>query len=294
MAARELRSKKYARRSQFAEVMHRMKRNRGAMIGLTGVCLFLLMAIFSGVLVDYETQVIATNALERLQGPSLQHLCGTDEMGRDIFCRIVYGSRYSIAVGFVAVIISMAVGVTLGAIAGYFGGLLDDVIMCCTDIFSSVPNVLMAVAIVSALGTSTFNLMLAIGLSAFPNFARITRASVLTVRDQEFVEAARASGLTQSAIIVKHILPNSLSPIIVQASMQIATAVVSASILSFLGLGVPAPAPEWGSLMSAGRRFLRDYGYITLFPGLAVMLLVMSFNLMGDGLRDALDPKLKN
>ena len=294
MAQKQLVSKKYARRSQFAEVMHRMKRNRGAMIGLCGVCIFILMAIFSGVLVDYETQVIATNVAERLQGPSLQHLCGTDEMGRDIFCRIVYGSRYSIAVGFVAVIISMAVGVTLGAIAGYFGGLLDDVIMRLTDIFSSVPNVLMAVAIVSALGTSTFNLMLAIGLSSFPNFARITRASVLTVRDQEFIEAARASGLTRAAIITKHILPNSLSPIIVQASMNIATAVVSASILSFLGLGVPAPAPEWGSLMSAGRKFLRGYGYITLFPGLAVMLLVMSFNLMGDGLRDALDPKLKN
>ena len=189
--------------------------------------------------------------------------------------------------------ISLLVGTTLGAIAGYFGGALDDIIMRGTDIFSSVPNTLMAVAIVSALGTSTFNLMLAIGLSSFPNFARITRAAVLGVRDQEFIEAARASGLTQNAIITKHILPNFLSPILVEITMRVATAVVSASILSFLGLGVPAPAPEWGSLMSAGRKFLRGYGYITLFPGLAVMLLVMSFNLMGDGLRDALDTKLK-
>lgn len=291
---RELVAKKYARRSQFAEVMHRMRKNRGAMIGLIGVCIFLLTAILSGFILDYDTQVIGTNLKERLQAPSWKHLCGTDEMGRDLFCRILYGSRYSIAVGFVAVMVAMLVGVSLGAIAGFFGGTIDDVIMRLTDIFSSVPNVLMAVAIVSALGTSTINLMLAIGLCAFPNFARITRASVLTVRDQEFIEAARASGLTRSAIIRKHILPNCLSPIIVQASMQIATAVVSASILSFLGLGVPAPAPEWGALMSAGRKFLRGYGYITLFPGLAVMLLVMSFNLMGDGLRDALDPKLKN
>lgn len=294
MTQNELVSKKYARRSQFVEIMHRMKRNKGALVGLIGVCIFLFMAIFSGVLVDYETQVIATNPTERLQGPSLDHLCGTDEMGRDIFCRIVYGSRYSIAVGFVAVMIALIVGVTLGAVAGYFGGTLDDVIMRCTDIFSSVPNTLMAVAIVSALGTSTVNLMIAIGLSSFPSFARITRAAVLTVRDQEFIEAARACGLTKSSIIVRHILPNCLSPIIVEVSMRIATAVVSASILSFLGLGVPAPAPEWGALMSAGRKFLRGYGYITFFPGLAVMLLVMSFNLLGDGLRDALDPKLKN
>lgn len=286
-------TRKYARRGPFKEVVHRLKRNKGALVGLFGAIFFILLAIFSSILVDYETKVVATNISERLQNPSRQHIMGTDEMGRDIFCRIIYGSRYSIAVGVASVIIAMLIGVTIGAVAGYWGGALNDVLMRITDIFSAVPNVLMAVAIVSALGTSTINLMLAIGLSSFPAFSRITRASVLTIRDQDFVESARASGLRKGAIIVKHILPNCLSPIIIEATMLIASAVISASILSFLGLGVPPPAPEWGAMMAAGRAFLRTHGYITLFPGITVMMLVMSFNLLGDGLRDALDPKQK-
>jgi peptide/nickel transport system permease protein len=196
-------------------------------------------------------------------------------------------------VGIVAVSIALAIGTTLGAFAGYYGGVVEDLIMRGTDIFAAVPNMLMAIVIVSALGANTFNLMIAVGVTSVPQFVRITRASVLTVRNQEYVEAARAIGISEWKIIYTHVLPNCLSPIIVQTTLRIASAIISASSLSFLGLGVPAPAPEWGSMLSAGRRFLRGYSYMTMFPGLAIMITVLAFNMVGDGLRDALDPKLK-
>ena len=281
-------------RSQWAEVWHRLKKNKGAMVGLAVVILLAIIALSVDIVLDYDVQVIGQNTKERLQAPNSEHLMGTDEFGRDIFYRVLYGTKYSLSVGFVAVFIAIIIGVFLGAIAGYFGGAMEEVIMRGTDIFAAVPNMLMAIVIVAALGQGMFNLMIAIGITSVPAFVRITRAAVLTVRNQEYIEACRAIGLSKSKIIFSHVLPNCLSPIIVQATLRVGSAIISSSALSFLGLGIPAPSPEWGSLLSAGRRFIRDYSYMTMFPGLAIMITVLALNLLGDGLRDALDPKLKN
>lgn len=288
-----LASQKYKKRSQGAEIWRRMRKNKGAMLGLVLVVLIVLTAIFSGVFLDYEQDVIGQNISQRLQFPSLAHPMGTDDLGRDVMSRLLYGSRYSLSVGVVAVVIALIFGVTLGSVAGFFGGKLEEVIMRASDMLAAVPSILMAIAIVSALGQSTLNLMIAVGVTSVPQFVRITRAAVLTVRNQEYIEASRSIGLNEFKIIWSHVLPNCLSPIIVQTTLRVASAIISASSLSFLGLGVPSPDPEWGSMLSAGRKFIRGYSYLTLFPGLAIMITVLSLNLLGDGLRDALDPKLK-
>ena len=280
-------------RSQMGEVWHQFRRNKGAMVGSAIVLIIVFVALFADVFLDYDTQVVGQNVAERLQWPSARHWLGTDELGRDIFFRVLYGTRFSCSVGLVAVTIGLVIGVTLGAIAGFYGGTLEEVIMRSTDILGAVPNMLMAIVIVSVLGQSIWNLMLAVGITSVPQFVRITRAAVLTVRNQEYVEASKAIGLSNRRIIFKHILPNCLSPIIVQATLRVASAIISASSLSFLGLGVPAPSPEWGALLSGGRKYIRDYSYMTLFPGLAIMITVLALNMMGDGLRDSLDPKLK-
>lgn len=279
--------------SQMGEVWHQFRRNKGAMVGSAIVLIIVFVALFADVFLDYDTQVVGQNVAERLQWPSARHWFGTDELGRDIFFRVLYGTRFSCSVGLVAVTIGLVIGVTLGAIAGFYGGTLEEVIMRSTDILGAVPNMLMAIVIVSVLGQSIWNLMLAVGITSVPQFVRITRAAVLTVRNQEYVEASKAIGLSNRRIIFKHILPNCLSPIIVQATLRVASAIISASSLSFLGLGVPAPSPEWGALLSGGRKYIRDYSYMTLFPGLAIMITVLALNMMGDGLRDSLDPKLK-
>lgn len=280
-------------RSQAAEVWRQFRRNKGAVAGSAIVLVIVFIALFADILLDYDTQVIGQNVADRLQWPNANHWFGTDELGRDIFCRILYGTRFSCSVGLVAVTIGLVIGVTLGAVAGYFGGAIEEIIMRSTDILSAVPNMLMAIVIVSVLGQSIWNLMFAVGITSVPQFVRITRAAVLTVRNQEYVEASKAIGLNNRKIIFRHILPNCLSPIIVQATLRVASAIISASSLSFLGLGVPAPDPEWGALLSGGRKYIRDYAYMTFFPGLAIMITVLALNLMGDGLRDALDPKLK-
>ena len=280
-------------RSQAAEVWRQFRRNKGAVAGSAIVLVIVFIALFADILLDYDTQVIGQNVADRLQWPNANHWFGTDELGRDIFCRILYGTRFSCSVGLVAVTIGLVIGVTLGAVAGYFGGAIEEIIMRSTDILSAVPNMLMAIVIVSVLGQSIWNLMFAVGITSVPQFVRITRAAVLTVRNQEYVEASKAIGLNNRKIIFRHILPNCLSPIIVQATLRVASAIISASSLSFLWLGVPAPDPEWGALLSGGRKYIRDYAYMTFFPGLAIMITVLALNLMGDGLRDALDPKLK-
>ena len=286
-------AKQYKRRSAFQETWRRFRKNPGAMLGLIMVILIVTVAIASGFIFNYEKDVIGQHISQRLQKPSPEHPFGTDELGRDIMARVLYGARYSLSIGIVAVIVSLLVGVTLGAIAGYVGGVVENIIMRIVDIFLAIPSILLAIAVVSALGQSALNLMIAVGLCKVPSFAQVTRASVLTVRNNEYVEACRAIGSDDWRIIFSHILPNSLSPIIVQATLRIGSAIISASALSFLGLGIPLPAPEWGAMLSSGRQYIRDYSYMTLFPGLAILATVISFNLIGDGLRDALDPKLK-
>ena len=278
-------------KSQAAAVWRSLRRNRMAMLGLFILIILALVAIFAGVIAPYEYD--AQDLLNARQGPSAAHIFGTDEFGRDILARLVHGSRVSLSVGVIAVSIALLIGGSLGAIAGFYGGKIDNVIMRIMDIFLAVPSLLLSITIVSALGPSIFNLMLAIAISSVPGYARIVRASVLTVKDQEFVEAAKCIGANNFEIISSHILPNCMAPIIVQVSLKVASAILSTSGLSFLGLGVKAPTPEWGAMLSGGRAYLRNAPHLTVFPGIAIIITILSLNLLGDGLRDALDPKLK-
>lgn len=281
------------KRSQWREVWRRLKRNKMAVLGLVILVILVLMAIFADFIADYDTVVIKQNLAQRLQAPSAAHWLGTDEFGRDIFARLVHGTRVSLKVGIIAVGISIVIGGVLGAVAGFYGGKLDNIIMRIMDIFLAVPSILLAIAIVSALGPSILNLMLAISISSVPGYARIVRASVLSIRDQEFIEAAKAIGASNTRIIFRHIIPNSLAPVIVQATLGVASAILSTAGLSFIGLGIQPPAPEWGSMLSGGRQYLRYAWWVTTFPGVAIMITILSLNLLGDGLRDALDPRLK-
>lgn len=263
------------------------------MTGLIIIIIIVIATIVAQFVYDYQADIVAQNMKNRLQSPSAEHILGTDHYGRDVLTRILYGAKYSLSVGVVSVAISCVIGATLGLFAGYYGGLTENIILRTGEVFMGIPSVLLAIAIMSAFGQSLWVLMLAIGLVYVPMFMRIARAAVLPVRDQEYIEAAKVSGVSDLKIIFSHVLPNAMSPIIVQTTMGVATGILIASQLSFLGLGVPVPAPEWGAMLSSGREFIRDYGYLTIFPGLAIMITVLAFNLMGDGLRDALDPKLK-
>jgi len=280
-------------RSLGQETLRRLLKNKGAIIGMLFLLILIIAAVLSGFIYDYDTDVISQNIGERLQWPSRAHIFGTDELGRDIFIRILYGARYSLTIGSGSVLIGLIIGVIFGSVAGFYGGMVDQVIMRTNDILYAVPNIMIAVVIVSLLGTSTFNLLLALCVSASTSFVRIARASVMTIRGQEYIESAYAMGLPTWKIILKHVIPNSLSPIIVQVTLLIGTTIISASSLSFLGIGVPSPAPEWGAMLSAGRSQIRNASYICVIPGLAIMFTVLALNLLGDGLRDALDPKLK-
>lgn len=283
----------YAKRTQLGEIWHRLKKNKGAMVGLAVVIIFALIAIFADVLFDYDTQIAGYNLRAKLIKPCLEHPFGTDDMGRDLFARLLYGTRFSMAIAFSSVFFGVAVGMPIGAMCGYLGGKFDLIAMRFLDILRSIPGILLGIVIVAWLGQSTVNLVIAIGVGMIPSMASNTRAAVLTVRNSEYVESARSIGLSEWRIVMVHILPNCLSPILVTVTLRVAGAIISASSLSFLGLGVPVPSPEWGALLSAGRAYIRDASYLTMFPGLAIMLLVLSLNLLGDGLRDALDPKLR-
>ena len=286
-------SRKYKKKNQFVDVMVRISKNKMAVLGLIIVIIMILAAIFADVIADYDEVAIKQDMSIRLQKPSAEHWFGTDELGRDIFARIVHGTRVSLYVGAISVAISLFCGGFLGAVAGYYGGKIDNIIMRILDVFPAIPAMLLATAIVTALGSSMINLLLAVGVASIPGFARVTRASVLTVRDQEFIEAARAIGAKDSTIIWTHILPNCLAPLIVQCTLRIGKAIVFTASLSFIGLGIKQPTPEWGAMLSGSREFIRDNPHMVLFPGLAIMLIVLALNVLGDGLRDALDPKLK-
>lgn len=279
-------------RSQFMTVMKSLSRNKMAVLGLIILLLLVIMGIFADFIAPYGyAEMDWKNAF---QHPSAKHWFGTDEFGRDIFSRIVYGARTSLLVGFVSVGIAVFVGGALGAIAGYYGKRVDNVIMRLMDVLLAIPQTLLAIAIVAALGTGLTNLMIAVGVSSVPTYARIVRASVLTIREEEYIEAAKASGTSNAKIIVKHILPNCVAPVIVQVTLGMAGAILTAAGMSFIGLGIQPPNAEWGNMLSTGRDYIRGYSYMTIFPGLAIVITVLSLNLLGDGLRDALDPKLRN
>ena len=285
--------KNQKKNGQMADVWRRLKRNKTAMLGLVIVVLLILMMIFAGVLFNYDTVVIKQDITQRLQSPSAAHPFGTDEMGRDIMARIFHGSRASLLISFISVVFSLISGGFLGAVAGFFGGKTDTIIMRIMDIFLAIPGTLLAITIVAALGPSTVNLVIALTISYIPGFARITRGAVLTVKDVEYIEAARAIGAKNGTIIMSHILPNCFGPIMVQTTLNVASVILTTAGLSFLGLGIQAPRPEWGAMLSGGRTYIRDYSYITMFPGFSIMITILSLNLLGDGLRDALDPRLK-
>ena len=274
-------------------MVRRLFKNKAAVAGLFFLIFLILMAIFADALFDYNTQCINQNIPERLQWPSAQHWFGTDEYGRDLLIRIVFGSRISLSIGFIAVLFGLIVGGVLGAVAGFFGGKIDNIIMRLCDVFLAVPMMLMAIVIVAALGASIVNLVIALSISSVPTFARIVRSAVLTVRDMDYVEAARAIGVKTPRILARYILPNCMGPIIVQTTLRVAATISNTAALSFLGLGVKAPQPEWGALLSSGREFIRDSGYLACIPGICIMLTILALNLLGDGLRDALDPRLK-
>lgn len=283
--------KKQKKYSFWGDTWRRLRKNKLAMVGLFIIGLLVFCAIFANVISPYD--YAAQDLKNSLQGPSAAHWFGTDEFGRDILSRIIYGSRISLQIGFIAVGISLIFGGAFGAIAGYYGGRIDNLIMRVMDIIMSIPSILLAISIVAALGSSMTNLMIATGISYIPSYARIVRASILGIKDQEFIEAAKAVGTSDWTIIIRHILPNCLAPIIVQATLGVAFAILTAAGLSFIGLGIEPPTPEWGSMLSAGRSYIRDYWHMTMFPGLAIALTIFALNVLGDGLRDALDPKLR-
>jgi len=281
------------KRSQFWEFWRRYKQNPGAVLGLIIVIGLVIAAISSGIVFDYETEIIGNNVIERLQRPSMAHWFGTDELGRDIFSRILYGGRYSITMGLLAMLISTTCGMTIGAVAGYFGGQVDNLIMRFLDIIQSLPAMLLTIVISAALGPGYFNTIVALSVNGMPASARMLRAQMMKVRDNEYIEAAQSINCSKFRIIVGHMIPNSFSPNIVQATMQVANMIVMASSLSFIGLGVQPPTPEWGAMLSGARQFIREAPHMVVFPGLAIAVTILALNLMGDGLRDALDPKLK-
>ncbi len=287
-------------RTLATETWRRFRKNRLALVGMVVLASLVTIAITT-IIIDlatsnafYNDHVIKQNLRLRLQGPSPEHIFGLDEFGRDIFLRMIWAVRYSLFMGTVAIALSTTVGVLLGSLAGYYGKATDNIIMRFMDVLLAIPSMLLATAIVAALGTSLTNVLIAIAISYVPTFARTVRASVLTLKDQEFIEAAKAMGASDSRIIFKYILPNSMAPLIVQATLGVAGAILSIAGLSFLGLGIQPPTPEWGSMLSSARSYIREGWHITVIPGLGIMITILALNVMGDGLRDALDPRLKN
>lgn len=277
--------------SPWKEAWRGFRKNKLAVVGTGIVVFFILVALFADVIApqSYKESVLS----ETLQPPSADHWFGTDDLGRDIFSRIVYGARISLWVGFFAVLASMIIGSFLGVIAGYYGRWIDSTISRVFDILLAFPSILLAIAIVTILGPSLQNALIAIAIINVPTFGRLVRSKVISVKEEEFVMAAKAVGMKDSRILLHHIFPNSLAPIIVQGTLGIATAILEAAALGFLGLGAQSPDPEWGRMLSDARSYIQQAPWTLIFPGVAIMLTVLGFNLMGDGLRDTLDPRMK-
>ena len=285
--------KSSVKQNRALEVWKQYRRNKGAMIGLVILIILILIAVFADGIWDDETDITAMQVGDRLLKPCLEHPFGTDNYGRDMLARIGYGTRYSLSIGFVSVLMGVIIGVPLGALSGYIGGRFDTILMRLVDTFTIIPSLLMTIILVSVLGTNLLNLMIALSISTIPVITRITRASVMVTRNSDYIESARAIGAPVHTILLKHVLPNCFSPILVQATLRVGTSIISAAGLSYIGLGVPLPTPEWGALLSASKSFIINAQHMCLFPGLAIMITVMVINLVGDGLRGALDPKLK-
>lgn len=292
MSVQEKNTKRRKKESMTVITLRRLKRNKTAMAGLVILLLMLFLALIAPYIAPYdETQTDLFNTFGK---PSPEHPFGTDELGRDILSRLMIGSKDSLRIGLLSVAFSSVIGIMLGAVCGYFGGRIDTVLMRLMDIFQALPSLIMAIAVCAVLGPGLNNCIISITISAIPGYVRMARASVLNIRKMEYLEAATAINCTVPQIILKHILPNALAPLIVQITMGVATSILSASNLSFIGLGVQPPNPEWGAMLSAGRNYIRNYPHMVLFPGVTIMLCVLSLNMLGDGLRDALDPKLKD
>ncbi len=274
------------------EAGRRLLKSRIGVLGIVFIGVLLLVAIFAPLLAPHDP--FEQNIMMRYQAPSSEHLLGTDEMGRDILSRIIYGSRISLQVGLFSIGIALVTGVFLGLLAGYYGGVLDMLIMRVMDVMLAFPAILLAIAIVAILGPQLRNAMLAIGIINIPRFARIVRSSAISIKESEYIAAARMMGASDVRIIFYHLLPNAMAPLIVQTTLSIATAILEAAALSFLGLGAQPPTPEWGAMLSDARSSLQRAPWVATFPGLAIIFGVLGFNLLGDGLRDALDPKMKN
>ncbi|HIR14878.1 MAG TPA: ABC transporter permease [Candidatus Choladousia intestinavium] len=281
------------KKSQAGDIWRRFLKNKTAVLGLVIFAAIMLAAIFADFIVSYD-KGITQNILERLQGPSAAHWFGTDNFGRDIFARVIHGSRNSLLVGIGAVAIGITVGGLLGSIAGFYGGKIDSVIGRIMDTIMSIPLMLLVLSLVTALGNSLINVLLAMMIANIPQYVRIVRAAILSVVGQDYIEAAKACGTSNFKIIIKHVIPNAIGPIIVQATMAVGTMILNAAGISFLGMGIQPPTPEWGSMLNEGKQFMTMYPYIVVFPGIAIGLTALALNLMGDGLRDALDPKLKD
>ncbi|MFW5695507.1 MAG: ABC transporter permease [Alkalispirochaeta sp.] len=277
--------------SEVRAVIRHLLRNRGAVVGLAIIGLFLVAAVFAPVLATHSpTDNDLTNRLQPISG---ENWLGTDALGRDLYSRMLYGGRISLGIGIISVVIGIGIGVPIGAVSGYYGGKLDIITQRFIDIMIAFPGILLAIVVVTVLGVGVENVMIATGIASVPIYARLVRGSTLAAKEQSYVAAARAAGIGDFSIIFRHILPNCLAPIIVQSTFQIATSILWAAGLGFLGLGAQAPTPEWGAILSNGRDYIRTAHHLTTYPGLAILFMVLGFNLVGDGLRDALDPKTR-
>lgn len=279
-------------RSRWRRFIRLFTQNRAALVGSTLVAAFLMLALVGAVATPHDPNAPILGA--RLQRPSLSHPMGTDELGRDIFSRIAVGARYSLFIGVSAVAVAFLIGVAGGIVAGYRGGWWDIGLMRLVDVLLTLPTIVLAIAIVSVLGAGISSVVIAVGITSIPTFARLARAVVLTLREQDFIAAARVIGAGDLRIMARHLLPNALAPLIVQVSLGIGAAILTAAALGFLGLGVQPPAPEWGAMLSRGRTFISSAPHMVFFPGLAIALVVLGLNLFGDGLRDALDPRMRD
>jgi peptide/nickel transport system permease protein len=277
----------------WADAWKRLRRNPGAIVGFVLVAMFVVVAVFAPLIAPYDPREQGPLS-EAFDGISRDHLLGLDALARDEFSRIVYGARFSLIIGVVSVAVGLSIGLVLGATAGYLGGAVDSVIMRCMDIMLSIPGFLMAIGIVALLGPGLFNIMIAVGVTQIPIFARLLRGSVLAQRENDFVLAARAVGVPRRQILAAHILPNAISPVIVQGTLALATAIIDVAGLGFLGLGPQDPStPEWGTMLADVNRYFQTGPHLALAPGVAIVISVLGFNLIGDGLREALDPKLR-